>query len=427
MTPRRTRRDQWRLTKTGTWTVSLGTRGQRVRLFQKRKDGVYYREVHQPGAGKDRRSLETRDRAEAERLGRQIVAGLMIGVAPKVASVIRLGELADAFVSESPMFLDNAEHTKADQRTRIAVLRSVIGNERDVRTLTENDVRQYEARRKTGGIRYGRGKVTPPVRQRSVQSDVKLLKQMLYWACTRTAAGGGRWLDQNPLQFVRVRGEHDVKRPVASYERFEATQRAMQELQERYENEAQHLESELARGRARARHLSWVRAELALVLLEATGRRRGSIMGLRWTDFDFSARRVTWVAEHDKRRRTWVVAYPESFFDTVRSFQRRLGAIGGYVFHRADDPESPAPPELLSQWIRKAEEHAGLPKLAGGTCHPYRRKWRTERPHHPIKAVALAGGWTDFDTMLRCYDHPDEADVLAVTSEPRKRREVGSA
>jgi hypothetical protein len=41
-----------------------------------------------------------------------------------------------------------------------------------------------------------------------------------------------------------------------------------------------------------------------------------------------------------------------------------------------------------------------------------------------VKAVAVAGGWTDISTMLRCYDHPDDADVLAVTSEPRKRREI---
>ena len=42
----------------------------------------------------------------------------------------------------------------------------------------------------------------------------------------------------------------------------------------------------------------------------------------------------------------------------------------------------------------------------------------------PIKAVAVAGGWTDFETMTKCYHMPDEADVLAVTSETRKRREA---
>ena len=52
-----------------------------------------------------------------------------------------------------------------------------------------------------------------------------------------------------------------------------------------------------------------------------------------------------------------------------------------------------------------------------------RRKWRSERRHLPTKAVALAGGWTDVATIERCYDMPDEAHLLAVTSETNKRRE----
>ena len=44
--------------------------------------------------------------------------------------------------------------------------------------------------------------------------------------------------------------------------------------------------------------------------------------------------------------------------------------------------------------------------------------------NHPVKAVAVAGGWTEIAAMLRCYDHPDDADVLTVTSEPWKQRDV---
>ncbi|HEX5073563.1 MAG TPA: hypothetical protein VFW03_10165, partial [Gemmatimonadaceae bacterium] len=79
--------------------------------------------------------------------------------------------------------------------------------------------------------------------------------------------------------------------------------------------------------------------------------------------------------------------------------------------------------ELLSQWLVKAEQKAGLWKLSGGVTHPYRRKWRSERSHLPLKAVAVAGGWDDLATMNQCYDQPDDEDLLAVTSETRKRRE----
>ena len=147
-------------------------------------------------------------------------------------------------------------------------------------------------------------------------------------------------------------------------------------------------------------------------------------MRLRWEDFDFKAHRITWRREHDKKRKEWIVTYPESLMATIREFQRRLGVVGGPLFPRRDDPRRSSSPELLSEWILKAEAKAGLPKLEGGTCHPFRRKWKSERANHPVKAVAVAGGWTDIATMLRCYDHPDDADVLAVTSEPRKRRDA---
>ncbi|HEY2376940.1 MAG TPA: tyrosine-type recombinase/integrase [Gemmatimonadaceae bacterium] len=308
----------------------------------------------------------------------------------------------------------------------MAILRAVIGDHREVRTLTENDVRQYEARRTAGGITYGDGQRTESVRQRSVQADIKLLKQMLSRACTRTTAQGTRWLEQNPLQYVRIRGEHDVKRPVASYERYEATRQQMVLFQRKYELEMQTAKGAKERRRAESRHLSWVRAELGLSLLAATGRRRGAIMGLRWSDFDAASGCVTWRAEHDKKGKTWVVPYPTTFFATIRDFQKRLGAVGGFVFPRQGEPNESAPPELLSQWIRKAEVDAELTKLQGGTCHPYRRKWRSERPHHALKAVMQAGGWSDVNTMLRCYDHPEASDVLAVTAEPRKRKESTS-
>jgi integrase len=201
----------------------------------------------------------------------------------------------------------------------------------------------------------------------------------------------------------------------------------MQQMQARYREERDKADSDGKRSRAESRMLTWVRAEFALFLLEATGRRRGSVMQLRWQDFDFPGQRVTWRGVTEKTKKTWEVVYPREFFETAREFQRSLGAVGGYVFPKKDDSDRHASPELASQWIRKAEEVAGLTKLNGGLTHSYRRKWRSERSHLPVKAVAHAGGWDDVGTMLRCYDHPEDEDILAVTSEPRKRRELAKA
>ena len=60
------------------------------------------------------------------------------------------------------------------------------------------------------------------------------------------------------------------------------------------------LAAEAKTKRARAQ---WVRLELALVLVEATGRRIGAVRGLRWQDVATDPPSITWRKEFDKRRR----------------------------------------------------------------------------------------------------------------------------
>jgi hypothetical protein len=43
--------------------------------------------------------------------------------------------------------------------------------------------------------------------------------------------------------------------------------------------------------------------------------------------------------------------------------------------------------------------------------------------HLPLKAVADAGGWKDTATLLTCYQHSDDATLLAVMSVEQKRSE----
>ena len=49
--------------------------------------------------------------------------------------------------------------------------------------------------------------------------------------------------------------------------------------------------------------IRWVKMELMLFLVEATGRRLGSGQHLRWEDFDFHRGTVRSRAEFDKKRR----------------------------------------------------------------------------------------------------------------------------
>jgi len=76
MATRKPSRSEWQL-KSGKWTRSLGSRGTRVRLFQKRSGGLFYRAFWVPSRGVDRKCLGTVGRAEAEKLGKALLGVLL--------------------------------------------------------------------------------------------------------------------------------------------------------------------------------------------------------------------------------------------------------------------------------------------------------------------------------------------------------------
>ena len=403
------RRNGWHQIK-GRWARTLGDRGLRVRLFQMRKSGTFYRDVWLPGRGKDRKCLHTNDRAEAEKLGRALIAARIgeeqRGPAP---GVLTLGALWDRYRQDCQGFLDNAQLTRKDTEARARILLAHFGEACDVRKLSADDQASYTAARRAGGIRLSDEAVTRPVRARSAEADLVVLHQMLNWAAT-VRVNGVRLLDGNPLAGVRRVREQNPRRPVATYERFTATRAAMQRL-------ASEAESETERTR-------WTKMELALVIAEATGRRLGAIRQLRWEDIDFSAGVIRWRAEADKKRRDSVVPMPLPFSHELRQFQRRLGAESGWVFASEKNAGRAMDRHLFDKWLAHAENKAELPKLPGGLWHPYRRAWATARKHLPLKDVAEAGGWKDTETLLTCYQQPDTQTLLAVMAEERKVRDL---
>jgi integrase len=390
------------------WSRSLGERGLRVRLFQNRRGGVFFRAVYLDGQ-KDRMALGTTDRREAERLGRSLLAELRQGQAAVRSSVLTLGQLWNRYRLECPAFLDNAPHTRADTARRALVLLAYLGHSCEVDTLTANDIAAYSSRRRVGGIRVSDEWTTGAVRARSVEADLVVLFAMLSWALT-VRVTGRRLLTTNPLAGVRRVREPNPHRPVATWDRYQATRASMQEMAAKAESDSE--------GRR------WTKMELALVLAERTGRRLGAIRQLRWEDVLWERREIRWRAEADKKRREWIVPTPESLLDELRQFQRRLGAVGGWVFAAERNPAVPMDRHLFDRWLVHAERKAKLPKLEGGLWHPYRRKWATERKHLSITDVAAAGGWQDTATLLTCYQQPTNDALLAVMSEERKVRDV---
>jgi integrase len=431
MAKRKPRREEWRPTARG-WTRSFGERGLRVRLFQKRKEGKFYRSVWRPGLGINEKCLYTTDRDEAERTVRELLAKATLGEVDERPSnePITLRYLLDRYSAESATYLDNSPLTRKDSETRVKVLCAYFGAECDVRELREDDVVAYTRWRLAGKVQYdvdrktGKPKLTRVVRTRSVEADLKLLYAALKWATSVRVGKGRRLLDFHPLQGIRRPREKNPKRPITTWERFEKARRAAKELRAEAEARIDNPKSEEGRAAAEADRVKWLRAELGLVLLEATGRRSGSIRQLRWEDINFNTSEITWRAEADKKRQQWVTPIPVALLEEIRSFRSKLSVVAGWLFPAEKTPQDPMRRDVFARWILALEQHAGLSKLDGGLLHAYRRKWATERKDLSVKDVAAAGGWRDVGTLLTCYQQADRETMLAVMSEPRKVTEA---
>ena len=400
----------------GKWARSLGERGIRVRLFQMRRGGTFFRAVWQAGRGKNgknRKSLGTTDRGDAERQGKALLAALRAGeVGTVLPDRLTLGDLWERYRTTCQAYLGHSRGAQVDAASRVSVLVAYFGTECDVRALDSDDVAAYTATRQAGGIVVSDDRTTGTVRPRSAAADLTVLHRMLNWART-VRVRGARLLDANPLAGARRVSDPNPRRPVATWDRYMATRTAMRDAGTAAADETDRRQ--------------WVKAELALVLAEGTGRRLGAIRQLRWEDVNWDQCTIRWRAANDKKRKEWVVPAGEQLIGELRQFRRALGAVAGWIFATERDPIAPMDRHVLARLLGTAEERAGLPKLDGGLWHAYRRKWATERKHLPLVDVAAAGGWQGTATLSTCYQAPTNDVLLAVMTEPRKVRDLAVA
>jgi integrase len=395
----------------GLWTKSIGPRGSRIRLFEKTKDGYYYCDVYTSGRNV-RTSLGTRNRADAERKGKEILSDLLSGRIEEESSVLTLGSLWERFRTECAKWRDNGARSKKDDERSSKVLVGFFGDTADVSMLSSNELETFETAREAGGIKLPDGELTKPVRARAIQADLELLRMMCIWAMKVRRGKTGRLLRSSPFEGFEFTREANERRPIATIERFKATRKAINQLRKR---------DKLASGKLR-----WFKIELALILAEATGRRLNSIRLLRWADVDFLKSEIKWRADSDKMGIEWEIPIPKKLLKELSRFRIHLSAIGGWVFPSEQDAAKPMDRYQFDKWLRVAEQHAGLEKLNGGLWHPYRRKWATEKKPFPIADVMAAGGWKDSATLVKCYQLADHATLLKVMNGGRKRSEKTS-
>ena len=179
------------------------------------------------------------------------------------------------------------------------------------------------------------------------------------------------------------------------------------------------------------------RLRAILALARWTGRRESAICGLLASDILLNPERIRialaaagmderladhmphgairWDASTDKMGLLHISPISRSAREELDLYLRRNPRVGDVPFFPAPvDPTAPMRRDTVAIWLLRAEEAAKLPKLVGGTFHPYRRLWANERKSLPDVDVAAAGGWKDTRALKLSYQHADPATVLKV-------------
>jgi integrase len=217
----------------------------------------------------------------------------------------------------------------------------------------------------------------------------------------------------NPLAGIKLVREKNVRRPVASEERYQKT---------------------LAIADAIDRH---GRLACMLPLARYTGRRINAICQLRTNDVFLTRDAVVralaaagkderavdymphgavrWAADVDKQGFEELTPISRLARLALERYLRAHPRVGvGPLFPNTWRPSEPITKAAADHLLRSAEATAGLAKLERGLWHTYRRLWASERKHLPDVDTSKAGGWRDITTMRQSYQQADPATTLKV-------------
>ncbi len=372
------------------WSRTVGTRrGNRIRIYQRSASANLQMAVWDPVKKRYKQvSLGHTDRERATREAAEMVrlrdAGEWID-----SRSLTLGILVARYLAENTHARDGSlktEHYRRGCERYSKYLMDWFGADTPVVELTPERMAGYATARRSGQIN-GRA-----VGATALHQDIKLLKSMMKWA-TGVYKNGRPLLDRNPLTGFAIPKTRNPIRPMIEEETVEKL-------------------------RAVAARVSPL-MPLLITLMDSTGRRLSSVLGLRWDDFDFEKQTITWRAELDKKRRTWIVPMPTQAEAALLKYRAEHPAIGSaLVFPMMSEPTKPVTRHLASDWLKRAYRYAGIKRAKGSLWHAFRRRWATLRKDYPLRDLAAAGGWEDLPTALM-YQHPDQETLRRVIDHPK--------
>jgi integrase len=404
-----------------------------VAVTLRERGGVIWREVRVNGR-RQRQSLKHGDRDLAETQAKALAANIAeLRLTGGPTDGMTLGPLLRLYAHHRAPLLSESWRKLGETRTKLFI--EAWGDSKQVQDINQSDVDRYSAARRAGtltpfvpaGSKGRKGRAPVPVKDGTLHGDFNWLSSVFNWARGHKV-NGRRLLSENPLHDVNWPRERNVRRPVASHQRYTRTQ--------------EHTDAVDGDGRLRC----------ILSLARFTGRRVDAICNLMRSDILLTEEQVSarlaalgrdervaehmprgaihWRAVHDKQGFDEVAPLGSQARQALDDYLRKFSGIGAVPLFPAPgrpaaksenkpvDTKAAEPAaidkRLITRWLLKAEAAAGLPKLDQGTFHPYRRLWATERKGYADADVAAAGGWRDTRALKMSYQQSDPASVLRV-------------
>lgn len=245
-------------------------------------------------------------------------------------------------------------------------------------------------------------------------ADLRWLRAVVKWAVSWQTPTGQYLMTLDPTRGLPLPSEKNPRRAIATQDRFERVRAVSDQV----------MMEEVGSG---TRY--WRRSYLSelLEIVNGTGRRISAICQLRHDDLHFDEGpygAIRWRADSDKMGFESTVPIGPHVREAIdRAWSRCQASTEGHLFPSPKVRGAPLRYELAGDWLRKAEQLAGVETQDGALWHAYRRKWATERKHLPDVDVAAAGGWRNARTLVDLYQRPDPHTMLRVILEAGELRE----
>jgi len=404
------------------WSQTVEQAGIVVRVYERTPGGMLYRDVHYNGR-RDRKGMGHHDRplalsqarSFARALGEQTHAGTM--------GPVTLGTLIQLYLAHRAPQLS----AERQERTQIylSLLRRHFGDDFALVDLDQTRIDGYVAARRTGTLRAatGSGK-RDRVRDGTIRQNLNLLAAMLRWA-RGFRINGRRLLLASPLDGIKLPSERNVRRPIASEDRYRRTQAKAAAV-----DPTGRLACLLALARYTGRRINAIcQLRAADVLLSGDAIERA--LAATGRDVRESAYMphgaILWQSVHDKLGYEELTPLAAPARAALDAYLRQAAIVGDApLFPSGRASLLPIHKNMASYYLLRAERLAGLAKLDRGSWHPYRRLWASERKHLSDVDVARAGGWRTIGVMRQSYQLADAQTVLSVVENATKSPNEGT-